>query len=84
MSAAVQKFFFDLADSSNRLLDPEGQLVSLDSVPGVALAQARDCIAGDVMTGRLDLHYRIEVRDKADKLVHTLSFADAVEVLPPR
>lgn len=42
---------------------------------------ARDCMAGDIKHGRLDLRYRIDVVDEAGETVHSLSFADAVEVL---
>ena len=53
-------------------------------VPAAALRSARDCIAGDVKNGRIDLHYRIEVVNENGELVHTLPFSDAVEVVPPR
>lgn len=42
---------------------------------------ARDCIAGDVRTGRVDLRYRIDVHDDAGEIVHALPFASAVEIV---
>ena len=53
-------------------------------IAGAALLQARDCIAGDVMTGRLDLHSRIDVHDEADAIVYSIRFEDALEIAPPR
>lgn len=78
----MQRFFFHLRNSSDLLLDPEGMLMPSDAVPGAALRQARDCIAGDAHTGRLDLHYRIDVHDEAGEVIHSLDFKDAVEFAP--
>lgn len=52
-----------------------------DAVPGVALRAARDCTAGDVMNGRIELKYRIDVEDEHHDIVHSVSFADAVEII---
>ena len=43
--------------------------MSADAIVGAALLQARDCMARDVKSGRLDLHYRIDVQDDAGELV---------------
>lgn len=75
----MQRYFFHLKDSIDLLLDPEGLLMPLQAVAGAALRQARDCIAGDVLNGRLDLHLRLHVHNEADELIHTLEFKDAVE-----
>lgn len=80
----MTKFFFHLNDGHDRLLDPDGLLMPIEAVPGAALHQARDCIAGDVQIGRLDLHYRIEVHNEAGEIIHSLDFRDAVENVPPR
>jgi hypothetical protein len=53
----------------------------MDALAQKALASARDCIAGDVRDGQVDLRYRINVHDENDHVVHSLSFADAVEIL---
>lgn len=78
----MPRFFFHLRDGTEQLLDPDGQIMPRENVADAALAQARDCIAGDVLNGRMVLHYRIEVHDEADRMVHTLDFSDAVQVLP--
>jgi hypothetical protein len=80
----LPKYFFHLIDSTNEVLDPDGMQMPAEAVMGSALSQARDCMAGDVKSGRLDLHYRIDVHDEAGLNVHTLRFEDALEVVPPR
>ena len=74
--------FFHRVDSIDILLDPEGVEMSADAIAAAALLQARDCMAGDVKDGRLDLHYHIEVQDEASRVVHTLPFSDALEIVP--
>ena len=80
----MARYFLHLKDSIGQLLDPEGTELPPEAVPGAALRAARDCIAGDVQAGRLDLHYRIEVFNDDGELVHTLPFANALEVISPR
>jgi hypothetical protein len=70
-----------LVDGVDILLDPDGIDVPFEAIAKKALASARDCIAGDVRDGRVDLRYRIDVHDESDRIVHSLPFADAVEVL---
>ena len=79
----MPRYFFHLIDSVDEVLDPDGIDMPPEAITGAALLQARDCIAGDVKSGRLDLHYRIDVHDEAGQLVHTLPFADALEIVPP-
>ncbi len=80
----MARYFLHLKDSIDQVLDPDGMEMAPEAVPDVALKSARDCIAGDAMAGRIDLHYGIEVFSETGELVHTLPFSDAVEVIPPR
>lgn len=77
----MPRYYMHLVDSVDILLDPDGIEVSFEAIAEKALASARDCIAGDVREGRVDLRYRIDVHDESDQVVHSLPFADAVEVL---
>ena len=72
-----------LMDGTDVLLDPDGTELAAGAVEPAALRAARDCMAGDVKGGRLDLRYRIDVHDEIGELVHRLAFRDAVEILPP-
>jgi hypothetical protein len=76
----MPRYFMHLIDSADILLDPDGIEMSAEAVPANALWAARDCMAGDVMNGRLDLQYRIEVQDKRGQVVHCLEFADALDI----
>ena len=71
-----------LRDGNDELLDPDGVYMPAQAVPGAALRAARDCIAGDVMTGRIEFKYRIDVEDDDGRVVYSLPFADAVEIVP--
>jgi hypothetical protein len=80
----MPRYFLHLKDSTDEILDPDGVEMPADALPAAALKSARDCIAGDVQDGRIDLHYRIEIFDELGTLVHRLPFSDAVEVVPTR
>lgn len=80
----MARYFFHLRDGPDDLLDPDGIDLLAEAVPGTALLHARDCIAGDVKGGRLDLNYRINVHSEDDEIVHSLAFADALEVVGSR
>jgi len=80
----MPRYFMHLIDSTDILLDPEGMEMLAEAIPAKALFAARDCMAGDVKDGRLDLHYRIEVRDEGGQVVHCLEFADALEIAGAR
>lgn len=77
-------YFFHLRDGADVLLDPEGcELPDLGAVAGRTLAAARSLLSADVLEGRMDLHLRIDVVDGAGAAVHSLDFADAVDIRPP-
>jgi len=80
----MPQYFFHLRDSTDEVLDPDGMQMPAEAVAGAALMQARDCMAGDVRSGLLDFRYRIDVHDEAGKVVHSLPFEHALEVVPPR
>lgn len=79
----MPRYFFHLIDSTNVLLDPDGTNMPAEAVEGAALAAARDCMAGDVKTGQLDLCCRIDVHDEENQVVHRLEFTDALNILLP-
>lgn len=79
----MPRYFMHLVDGDDVTLDPDGITISMDMIAPVALRSARDCIAGDVHLGRVDLRYRIDVQDESGEVVHSLPFADAVELILP-
>ena len=79
----MRRYFLHLVDHVDMLLDPHGVNLPADTVERATLAAARHCMCGDVRNGRLDLPYRIDVHDESGTAVHSLPFADAVEILAP-
>jgi hypothetical protein len=77
----VALYFFHLRDARDAVIDAEGrQIAELSEIGPLALKEARAMIAQDALSGRIILNQYIEVRDEAGKLVHQLSFRDAVTI----
>ena len=74
-------YFMHLHNSTDELLDPDGLILPEEAVAGAALTAARDCMAHDLRSGRIDLRYRIDVQNEEGEIVHTLHFADAFELV---
>ena len=77
----MPRYFMHLIDGADITLDPEGLEMPAEAIAGAALIQARDCMAADVKSGRLDFSYRIDVHDESGSLVHSLPFQEALEIV---
>jgi len=78
----VALYFFHLCDGHEVVIDPEGREIEDQSQIGeVALKEARAIVSQDALAGRIKLEQRIDVRNEAGKLVHQLSFHDAVTIV---
>ena len=77
----MRRYFMHLRGPSDDVLDNDGVLMSEDAIANAVLFAARDCMAHDIRAGQIDLKYRIEVQDDDGEIVHTLRFADAVEIV---
>lgn len=74
-------YFFHLTDGHETLIDPDGrEIAEPGMIDEIALSEARALIAQDALGGRINLKLFIDVRDEKGKLVHQLSFRDAVTV----
>lgn len=78
----MPRYFMHLLGPSEELLDMDGVLMPDEAVASAALRAARDCMAHDLRSGRIELKFRIEVHNGEGEVVHTLAFADAVEIVP--
>jgi hypothetical protein len=79
----MSRYFLHLRDGTEQLLDPEGQeFPSLDAMREFVLFSARDLMTGDITRGVLDLRFRIDAEDEHGKIVHTMPFKYAVNVIP--
>jgi hypothetical protein len=78
-------YYFHLRDGVDLLLDPEGrQLDGPEAIPKAALIEARSIIGDDAKNGRILLDQHIDVEDASKNILHTLHFADAVEIIHAR
>lgn len=76
----MPRYYTHLVDGTDVLLDPDGVERPADTLVAATLAQALDCMAGDVHQGYLDLGFRLEVYDETGTVVHRLEFSDAIEI----
>jgi hypothetical protein len=77
-------YFFHLRDGEDVLLDTDGrEFADIEAVAKAALVEARAIIAEEARGGRILLDKYIDVESASGAVVHRLSFADAVEIVPP-
>ena len=77
----MPRYYTHLVDGEDRLIDPDGTILSADAVARHTLHSARDIISSDARQGKIDLRYRLEVHDEAGRVVHELAFIEAVEIV---
>ena len=79
----MARYFFHLRDGSDVALDPDGrQFDDLETLRDAVLMNARDCLAGDIRSGILDLRFRIDAEDEGGKVVYSLPFKHAFSLIP--
>jgi hypothetical protein len=79
----VALYFLHLRDSIDELLDPDGQqFANVDALKKAVMFTARDLIAGDVRNGVVDFRYRIDAEDENGKLIYSLPFKHALNIIP--
>ena len=79
----MTKYFMNLRDGTEELLDPEGvEYDSMDSLRKAVLATVRDLMCGDMASGVLDFRFRIDAEDGDGVIVYTLPFKHAVNIIP--
>jgi hypothetical protein len=77
----VAQYCFHLCDGHEIVIDAEGKDIDDPAQIGPqALREARAMISQDALSGRINLNQYIEVRNADGKLVHQLSFHDAVTI----
>jgi hypothetical protein len=79
----MTRYFMNLRDSSEELLDPEGiDYESLDALRKAVLATVRDLMCGDMRNGLIDFRFRVDAEDADGVIVYTLPFQHAVNIIP--
>ena len=79
----MTKYFMNLRDGTEELLDPEGEeYETLDALRKAVLATARDLMCGDMVGGVIDFRFRIDAEDADGVIVYSLPFKHAVNIIP--
>jgi hypothetical protein len=79
----MARYFMHLRDSIDELLDPDGhEFADMDSLKKAVLFSARDLMAGDVREGIIDFRYRIDAEDENGRIVYSLPFKHALNIIP--
>jgi hypothetical protein len=81
--ACVTRYYLQLRDGTEQLLDPEGiEYADIDVLKKKVLVAVRELISEDVKGGVIDLRFRIDAEDRDGVIVYTLDFSDAVNIIP--
>jgi hypothetical protein len=81
----MSHYYFHLRDGVDILIDEEGRhLDGIDDIAPAALLEARSIISDDARSGCIRLDLRIDVEDASHKVVYSLDFSDAVEIVPSK
>jgi hypothetical protein len=79
----MAKYFMNLRDGTEELLDPEGaEYESMDALRKSVLVTVRDLMCGDMVAGVLDFRFRIDAEDAGGAIVYSLPFKHAVNIIP--
>ena len=79
----MTRYFLHLRDGTDDVLDPDGsEFNDMEAVRNAVMRNARDLIAGDVRNGLVDFRYRIDVENGAGRIVYSLPFKHAVNIVP--
>jgi hypothetical protein len=79
----VARYYLHLRDGTDEILDLDGiDFSDLEALQTGTLTCARDIISDDIRSeGVMDQRYRIDAEDASGRIVHTLSFKDAVTII---
>jgi hypothetical protein len=76
----MPRYFFHLYEDMPAPDEEGSELADLDAARACGIKEARSVAADQVREGKLDLNHRIDVTDEQGVVVHTIRFADAIEV----
>jgi hypothetical protein len=79
----VPLYYMHISDGHGFAEDHEGRdLPDDETARKEAMKGARDLMASELREGQLDLSSFIEVEDETHKLLFTVTFAEAVNIIP--
>lgn len=75
-------YYFNVENAIGLIPDEEGrELPDLEAARAEAIKGARSILADDVLKGNLDLRARIDITDGDGKILLSLGFSEAIELL---
>lgn len=81
----MARYYMHLRDSTDELLDPEGQeFSSMEALRSAVLVTVRDLMAGDIRGGIVDFRFRIDAEDEHGEIVYSLPFEHALSIIPAK
>lgn len=79
----MTRYFMNLRDGTEEVLDPEGiEYESLDALRKAVLFTVRDLMSADTRTGVIDFRFRVDAEDENGSVVYSLPFKHAVSIIP--
>jgi hypothetical protein len=79
----MARYFIHLRDGTDETLDPEGtEHASIEDLRAFVLTSVRGLISADVQTGVVDLRFRLDAEDETGRVVYSLPFKHAVNIIP--
>lgn len=81
-AAAMARYHFHVLNGLGLTADDEGrELADLDIARDEAIKGARSIVSEEAKEGRVDLRGKIDVADPSGRVLLTVTFAEAVEVV---
>ena len=77
----MARYYFHLHGDTGVLRDAEGSELSIDAAIDRTTYEVRALIAAEALEGRIDLRQRLDVEDVNGVIFHSLTFADAVQII---
>jgi hypothetical protein len=79
----MPRFFMQLRDSTDEILDPDGiEYDSIEALRDAVIVAARDMLSADLRRGVIDLRFRIDAEDDGGSIVYSLPFEQAFSIIP--
>lgn len=79
----MPRYYFHVVDDFDITDDEGAELPDLPTARQRALGAARVLMCETIQEdGRITLHHRIDIEDAEHKVVGTVAFEDAIEILP--
>lgn len=78
----MSRYFLQVRGGSREFIDTEGsEIDTLEALRDTVLRSARELMIDGIQRGVLDLRYKIDAEDSRGKVVYSLPFTHAVNII---